>query len=114
MLLDNRKRKKQLNFKKANLVTQGEDEVDFDDEEEKDKEPLLCPIALDDEITKVFNMNLSYFSDDDGIDDLYHELYESLIRAKKDSKMKTIENESLLKKNKFLEKEKYNLNLLVE
>ena len=66
----------------------GEDEVTSDEEEEKDKVALLCLKALNDEIIEVFDLNLSYSSDDDNdIDYLYHKLYDSLIRAKKDLKL---------------------------
>ena len=67
-------------------------------------------MALDDEITEVFDSNLSCSSDDDNdddIDDVYHELYDSLVRTKKELKLKIVENESLLKKIKSLEKENH-------
>ena len=51
---------------------------------------------------------------DDDLDDLYHELYDSLVRAKKELKLKIVENESLLQKIKCLEKENHDSNLLVE
>ena len=67
-----------------------------------------------DEMTKVFDSNLSYSSDDDDdIDDLYHELYDSLVRVKKELKLKTVENESLFEKTKLLEKEIHDLNFLL-
>ena len=43
-------------------------------------------MALD-EINEVYDSNLSYFSDDDEIDDLYNELYDSLTKAKKELKL---------------------------
>ena len=98
-LLENEKRKRKLTFKNANLVTWGEDEVDSDDKEEKDKEALLCLMAFDDEANEVFDSNLSCSSDDDDdMDDLYHELYNSLVKAKRELKLKIVENESLLEK----------------
>ena len=76
----------------TNLATQGEDEVDFNDEEEKDEEALLCLMAFDQDSTKVLDSNLFSFGDDDDddIDDLYHELYDSLVRAKKELKSKIV------------------------
>ena len=96
--MENEKRKRKFTFKKANLATWGEDEVDSDDEEKKDEEALPCLMAFDDEITEVFNSNLSCFSDDDDddVDDFYHKLYDSLVRAKKELKLKIVENESLV------------------
>ena len=48
-------------------------------------------------MNEVFDSNLSCSSDDDDdIDDLYHELYDSLVRAKKDLKLKLVENDSLV------------------
>ena len=72
-------------------------------------------MALDDEIIKVFDSNPCCSSeDDDDIDDLYHELYDSLVRAKKELKLKIIKNESLVQKIKCLKKENHDLNLLLE
>ena len=61
-------------------------------------------------------LNYDDDDDDDDIYDLYHELYDSLIRVKKDLKLKTIKNESLLEKKKFklLEKENCDLTLLAK
>ena len=74
--MENKKRKKKLTFKKANLVTWDEDEVDSNEEEEKDEEALLCLRTLDNEIIEVFEPNFSCSSDDNNdTDDLYHELY---------------------------------------
>ena len=60
-------------------------------------------MVLNDEIIEVFVSNLSCSSDDDDDDDdidyLYHELYNSLVRAKKELKLKIVENESLIEKN---------------
>ena len=94
-MLENEKVKRKLSFKKENLATWGEDEVNSNDEE-----ALFCLMAFNDEVTKVFDSNLSCSSDDndDDIDYLYHELYDSLVRVKKDLKLKTIENESFLEK----------------
>ena len=56
-------------------------------------------MAFDDEANKVFDSNLSCSSDDDDdMDDLYHELYNSLVKAKKELKLKIVEHESLLEK----------------
>ena len=41
-------------------------------------------------------------------------MYDSLIRTKKELKLKIFENESLLKKVKCLENENHDLNVLVE
>ena len=73
-------------------------------------------MALNDEMIKVFDSNISFFNDDDDeeIDDLYHDLYDSLVRVMKDLKLKIDENESFIQKIKSLEKENHDLNLLVE
>ena len=72
-------------------------------------------MALDEEINEVYDSNSSYSSDDDNnIDDLYQELYESLVRAKKDLNKKIVENNLLIEKLKSCEKENHDLNLLVE
>ena len=59
-MLENEKRKKKLTFKKANLATWGEEDVDFSEEEKKDKEALLCLMALDNDLDEVFNSILSW------------------------------------------------------
>ena len=85
--------KKEVTFKKVNLATLGENEVNFSEEEGKDEEALFCLMAFDDEVTEVFDSNLSCFSDnDDDIDDLYHELYDSLVKAKNELKSKFVKN----------------------
>ena len=72
-------------------------------------------MALDNQIDKEFNSNLLYSNDDDDdMDDLYNELYDSLIRAKKELKLKFVENESFLEKIKLLEKENHDLTLLTK
>ena len=101
-----------MTFKKANLTTQGEDEVDFGGEEEEDEKALLCLMALNDEIITTFDSNFPCSSDDNDIDYLYHKLYDSLVRFKKGIKMKMAKNESLTQKIKCLEKENHDLNLL--
>ena len=68
-LLENKKRKRKLTFKKAYLAIWGEDEVEFDDEEEKDEKAHHCLMAFDDEANEVFDSNLSYSSDDNDDDD---------------------------------------------
>ena len=50
---------------------------------------------------------------DDDINGLYHDLYDSLVRAKKKLKLKVTKNESLLEKIKILEKN-HDLNLLAK
>ena len=73
-------------------------------------------MGFDDGVNKVFNLNFSCSNDDDDddIDILYHEIYDSLVKVKKELKLKAIENESLLKKVKCLKNENLNLNVLVE
>ena len=78
-------------------------------------------MALEDESNEVFDSNLSYSSDDDDdddddddMDDLYHKLYDSLVRAKKELKLKILENEYLLGKVRCLENENHDLNLMVK
>ena len=95
-------KKRKLTFKRGNLVTWGWDEADSGDEEEKDEEALLCLTALDYEANEVFDLKFSCFNDDyDDVDDLYHELYDSLVRAKKELKTNIVENDSLLQKLKW-------------
>ena len=113
--MENEKRKRKLTFKKANLTTWCEDKMDFSDEEEKDEKALLCLMAFDDEANEVLDFNLSCSSnDDDDMDGLYLELYDSLVRGKKELKLKIIENESLLEMVRCLENDNHGLNLLVE
>ena len=73
-------------------------------------------MALDNDLDEIFDSNLSYSSDDDDddIDYLYHELHDSLVKAKKELKLKIVENKSFLEKIKLLEKENHDLNLLAE
>ena len=54
-LLENEKKKRKLTFKRANLATWGEDEVDSNDEEEKDEKALLCLMSLDQDPSEVFD-----------------------------------------------------------
>ena len=61
-----------------------------------------------------FNSNLSCSSNDDEMDDLYNELYDSLVKAKKDLKNKLVENSLLHERIKLLEKENNGWNTLVE
>ena len=72
-------------------------------------------MALDQDPSEVFDSKFSTSSDDeDDIDDLYHELYDSLVKAKKDLKSKIVEIDSLVQKVNSLEKENHDLNLLIE
>ena len=72
-------------------------------------------MAFDNDLDEVCDSNLSCFSDDDDdIDDLYHELYDSLVKVTKDLKPKMAKNELLCHKIKQLKKENYDLNLLIE
>ena len=89
---ENKKRKRKLTFKKANLTTWGESEINSDDKEEKDKDALLCLMAFNDEANKECDNNFSCFNDDnDGdMDDLYHKLYDFFVRAKKELKTKIV------------------------
>ena len=110
-----RRKKRKLTFKRSNLATWGEDEVNSSNEEEKDEEALLCLMILDQDPSDLFDFNFSTSSnDEDDIDDLYHELYDSLVRAKKKLKSKIVEINSLVQKVDSLEKENHNLNLLIE
>ena len=98
-MLENEKRNRKFTFKKSNLPTWGEDELDSNDEKEKDEKALLYLMAFDDEVIDVFDSNLFYSNDDDDeIGDLYHKLYQSLVKAKKDSKLKISKNDSLVEK----------------
>ena len=60
----------------------------FEDEEKKEEEAHLCLMAFDNEIDEVYDLNLSCSSDYDEINDLYHELYDSLVKVKKYLKCK--------------------------
>ena len=92
-----KEKKKKLTFKKENLATWGEEDVDFNEEEKKDEKVLLCLMAFDNDLDEVYDSILSYSSDDDDIEDLYHELYDSLlVKDKKDLKCKIIENDVLI------------------
>ena len=71
-------------------------------------------MTLDNDINEVYCSNLSYFSDDDDIDNLYHELYDSLVKVKKDLKLKIAKNDVLFEKIILPEKENHDLNVLVE
>ena len=73
-------------FNKANLATQGKEDIDFRDDEEKEEESHPYLMALNDEIGEIYDSNLSYSSDYDEIDDLYNELNDSLVKANKDFK----------------------------
>ena len=112
-LLKNARKKRKLTFKKVNLATYGKEDIDFGNNEEKEKEALLCLIALDDDKNEVYDSNLSYSSKDDEIENLYNELYDSFIKENKDLKSK-IANQLLLDKINQLEKENYDLNVLAE
>ena len=52
-------------------------------------------MELHDEINEVYGSILSYSSEDDKIDDLYNELYDSPVKAKKDVKSKLAKNQLL-------------------
>ena len=70
---------------KANLVTQGDYEVDFS-EEKKEKKALLFLMAFEDEDIEIYHPYL-YGSSDDDMYDLYSELYKSLLKAKNELNM---------------------------
>ena len=53
-LFENEKKMRKLIFKKANLATQGKEDIDCKDEEEKEKEAHLCLMTFDDEIDEVY------------------------------------------------------------
>ena len=106
-MLENEKRKRKLTFKKANLVAWSEEEVDFNDEEENDEYTLLYLMIFYDKVNEVFDSKFSCSSnDDDDINDLYHELYDSLVRAKKKLKISHC--------FKCLKNENHNLNVQIE
>ena len=89
-------KKQKLNFKKVNLAIWGGEQVDFG-EEEKEEEALLSLMTLKDEENEIYNQTLCS-SNDDEIDNLYNELYESLFRAKKELNHINNKNESLIEK----------------
>ena len=84
------------------------------DEEEKEEEEQFCFMAVDNEIYEVHDPNLSCSSDDDEIDDLYNELYDSVVKEKKDLKTKLAKNALLHEKVKQLGKGNHDLNMLSE
>ena len=57
---------------------------------------------------------MSYSSDDDEINDLYNEMYDSPLKAKKDLKNSFAKNLKLHERIKLLEKENIDLNILIE
>ena len=94
-----------MTFKEAKLATWGEEDIDSNDQEEKDEEVPLHLMALDNDINEVYESNLSCSNDDD-IDYFYHELYDSLVKAKRDLKSKIAKNDVLFEKIDQLDKEK--------
>ena len=46
-------------FNKANLATQGKEDIDFRDDEEKEEESHPYLMALNDEIGEIYDSNLS-------------------------------------------------------
>ena len=88
-MLEKEKGNNKFTFKKGNLTTLDEEDVDS-----SDNKPFFCLIALDDDVNKVYNSNLPCSSDKDEIDDLYNELYNSLFKFKKKLK-------NTLAKNKY-------------
>ena len=75
-MLENEKKEEKTDFHKVNLVTWGDEDIDFGDDEENEKEVLLCLIVNGNNSSEVYCFN------DDDIDDLYNELYDSLIKAR--------------------------------
>ena len=69
--------------------------------------------AFENDINEVFDSNFSYSSDDD-IDDLYHELYDSLVRVNEELKTNISKIELILDKIKQSKKENHDLNLFIE
>ena len=87
-------------FKEANLAIWGEKDINSRDEEEKEDEAHLYLMEFDNKIDEVYNSNLSCSSDNKEIDYLYIELYESLVKVKKDLKNELAKNAILQKKKK--------------
>ena len=112
--MENEKRKRKLTLKREKLETWEEEDIDSKDEEENEEGALLYLMALGDETNEAYDSNLSCSSDDDEIDELYNELYYSLVMAKKDLKNKLDENALLHGKFKQLEKQNYDLNILAK
>ena len=65
-------------MKRAHLVAQGNDDKGSKCKEDKDEEALLCLITMDDEAN-----DSNFVQSNDELDDLYSELYDDLIKAKK-------------------------------
>ena len=76
-------------------------------DEDKEKQALLCLTILDDDINEVYDSNLSSSGDEDEINDLYSKLYNSLVKVKKELKNTLVENKSLLEKNWGVRKAKW-------
>ena len=81
MLENEKKKKNKKPIKKAHLNTQGDEDMSFDDEKEKEKEALLYLMAFKYDENQVNDLN-SYISKDH-IGDLYIKHYDDLIKAKK-------------------------------
>ena len=78
--------------------------MDSKEKEMKDEKDLICLMALNSEFDEVYDSSLSCSSNDDDIDHLYHELYNTLIKEKIDLKSKIAKNDVLINKIKQLEK----------
>ena len=88
--------------------------MDSGDNEDKEEEALHCLMEIDDDIIELYDSNLSYSRDWDEIKDLYNELYDSLVKHKKELKNTLAKNKSLLEKINVLEKENNDRNTLIK
>ena len=81
----------------------------------KKKKALHYLIALNDDISEVYDSSLSYYSDGDEIHDLYNELYDSLVKAKKELRQAKKKKKILLKEQiKMIKVENVLLNVMIK
>ena len=71
-MLENVKRKRKTAFKKANLATWYEEDIDTREDEEIKEEALLYFMANGNNSSEVYDSSSSYSNDDNDMDDLYN------------------------------------------
>ena len=89
------RKERENSLKKVNLAIGGKDDIGSNDDEKNEKEALFCFMAFDNDINKVYDFSFPSSNDDNEKDDLYNELYDSLVKAKKDLKSKLAKNTML-------------------
>ena len=101
-LLESEKKRNKQPYKRAHLAAWGNDEDGSDCEESKDEEALLCLMAVNNE---VIDFHSAQSDNDNDIDDLYSELYDDLIKAKKSANLSKKIISSLESNSENLQKE---------